>query len=73
STDNGATFLPQSAISPLIAQPAQPDPGVQACYAGDYDYDTTINGNAFITWTDGRRSVSGVHVQDVVFASVPLP
>jgi hypothetical protein len=73
STDNGATFLPQSAISPLIAQPAQPDPLVQACYAGDYDYDTTLNGNAFITWTDGRRSVSGVHVQDVVFAQVPLP
>jgi hypothetical protein len=73
STDNGVTFAAQVAISPLIPQPAQPDPGVQACYAGDYDYNTTLNGNAFITWTDGRRSVGGTHVQDVEFATVPLP
>ena len=73
STNNGASFLPQAVISPLIAQPAQPDPGVQACYAGDYDYSTALNGNAFITWTDGRRTVGGTHVQDVEFAKVPLP
>ena len=73
STDNGVTFAAQVSISPLIPQPAQPDPGVQACYAGDYDYNTTLNGNAFITWTDGRRSVGGTHVQDVEFATVPLP
>ena len=73
STDNGATFAPQTVISGLIPQPAQPDTGVQACYAGDYDYSTTLNGNAFITWTDGRRAVSGTHVQDVEFAKVPLP
>ncbi|MBZ5704282.1 MAG: hypothetical protein LAN63_02935 [Acidobacteriia bacterium] len=73
SADNGATFMSQFAISPLMSQPEQPDPGVQACYAGDYDYNTTLNGNAFITWTDGRRSVGGTHVQDVGFAAVPLP
>ena len=73
STDNGVTFLAPTAISGLIPQPAQPDPGVQACYAGDYDYNTTLNGNAFITWTDGRRSVGGTHVQDVEFATVPVP
>jgi hypothetical protein len=74
SITNGATWTPPFAISTtLIAQPAQDDPGVQSCYAGDYDYNTTLNGNAFVTWTDGRRSVGGVHVQDVDFAKVPLP
>ena len=73
STDNGATFLAQIAIGPVVPQPAQPDPGIQACYAGDYDYSTTLNGNAFITWTDGRRTVGTTHVQDVEFAAVPLP
>ena len=73
SADNGATFLPQKALSPLIPQAAQPDPGVQACYAGDYDYDTTNGGNAFITWTDGRRVVGGTSVQDVNFGKVKTP
>ena len=73
SPDNGVTFSNPRPITPLINQPAQPDPGVQACYAGDYDYDTTANGNAFITWTEGRRAVSGTHVQDVSFAAAPLP
>ena len=50
------------------------------CYAGDYDYNTALSaadssgkGTAYITWTDGRRSVGGVHVQDVDFAEVPEP
>jgi hypothetical protein len=46
---------------------------VVSCYAGDYDYDTTSNGNAFITWTDGRRTVGSTHVQDVDFATIPVP
>ena len=74
SKDNGSSFLPEIAISTgLIPQPAQNDGGVVGCYAGDYDYDTALNGNAFVTWTDGRRSVGGTHVQDVDFAKVPLP
>jgi hypothetical protein len=73
STDNGATFGTAIAISGVINQPAQPDPGVVSCYAGDYDYDTTLNGNAFITWTDGRRTVGTTHVQDVDFATIPVP
>jgi hypothetical protein len=73
SVDNGATFKPQTAVSSgLINQPEQDDPAVQACYAGDYDYSTALNGNAFITWTDGRRNVGGKQVQDVNFAKVPL-
>jgi hypothetical protein len=73
SSDNGATFHQEFAVSRITAQPAQPDPGIVSCYAGDYDYDTAMAGNAFITWTDGRRTVSGTHVQDVDFAKVPLP
>jgi len=73
STDNGVTFKNPILLSGLIPQPAQTDPGVVDCYAGDYDYDTTGSGNAFITWTDGRRAVGGTHIQDVMFAKVPTP
>jgi hypothetical protein len=81
STTNGTSWMSEFAISTkVIPQPAQPDPTVQQCYAGDYDYNTALNGTdssatgfAYVTWTDGRRSVGGVHVQDVDFAKVPLP
>jgi hypothetical protein len=73
STDNGTTFGGPKAVSGVIPQPTQNDGSVVSCYAGDYDYDTTLNGNAFITWTDGSRTVGGVHVQDVDFATVPIP
>jgi hypothetical protein len=72
SPDNGATWGPDFVVSSSISpQPAQLDNGVQGCYAGDYDYNTARGSNAFITWTDGRRSVNGVPVQDVNFAAVP--
>ena len=74
SKDNGKTWLAQIAVSTgLIDQPDQQDSGVQGCYAGDYDYDTANNGNAFITWTDGRVAVGGIHVQNVDAAVLPLP
>jgi len=74
SKTNGTSWLAAITISTgVIPQPAQEDPGVQSCYAGDYDYNTALNGNAFVTWTDGRRAVAGTHVQDVDFAKVPLP
>ena len=74
SKDNGTTWLPEFAVSTgIIAEPDQQDPGVQSCYAGDYDYDTANNGNAFVTWTDGSKAVGGVQVQNVDFAKVPLP
>jgi hypothetical protein len=73
SKNNGASFLAPITISTgLIPQPAQDDPTVQSCYAGDYDYDTALKGNAYVTWTDGSQSVGGVHVQDVDFAKVPI-
>ena len=74
SKDNGLTWAAAITISSgLIKQPDQQDPGVQSCYAGDYDYDTALNGNAYVTWTDGRVAVTGTQVQNVDFAKVPLP
>ena len=57
----------------LITQPSQDDPGVVSCYAGDYDYNTAFQGNAYVTWTDGRHKIGGVPVQSVDFAEVPEP
>ncbi len=74
SSDNGATFGSNIEISDvIIPQPAQNDPYIQSCYAGDYDYSTAINNKAYVTWTDGRVSVGGVNVQDVEGAAVPEP
>ncbi|HWY53065.1 MAG TPA: hypothetical protein VNZ03_01295 [Terriglobales bacterium] len=81
SKTNGTSWLADITISThIIPQPAQDDPTVVSCYAGDYDYNTALSaadssgtGTAYVTWTDGRRSVGGVHVQDVDFAKVPEP
>ncbi len=67
-TWQASDYVVTSSLSP---QPAQLDGTVQSCYAGDYDYNTAQGSNAYITWTDGRRSVNGVAVQDVNFATVP--
>jgi hypothetical protein len=81
SKDNGTTWQTPITISThVIPQPAQDDPSVVGCYAGDYDYNMALNaadssgtGTAYVTWTDGRRKISGVHMQDVDFAKVPQP
>jgi hypothetical protein len=82
SSTNGASWLADITISTkVITQPAQDDPGVVSCYAGDYDYNTALNaadagngtGSAYITWTDGRVKIGGVPVQNVDFATTPEP
>jgi len=74
SNDNGNTWGANIAISDVVInQPAQPDPEIVSCYAGDYDYSTALNNNAFVTWTDGRVAVGGVQIQNVEFAAVPEP
>ncbi len=74
SADNGVTWTANFQISDqLIPEPAQDDPGVVNCYAGDYDYATAIGTNAYVTWTDGRVAVGGVQVQNVEYATVPEP
>jgi hypothetical protein len=74
SADNGNTWGSNIEISDIIIpQPGQDDQQLPDCYDGDYDYATALNGNAFVTWTDGRVAVQGVNVQNVEFASQPEP
>jgi hypothetical protein len=73
SLDNGATWQPDDmvgrALSPL---PAQPDPGVQPTYEGDYDYHSAFGATAIGAWTDGRVIINNTSQQDV-FANLVTP
>ena len=65
STDNGATWLPDEALSDVVTPlPGQPDSSVQSTYAGDYDYGTAIATKHLTSWTDGRVTISGQSQQD---------
>jgi hypothetical protein len=65
STDNGATWLSDMAFSDVVTPlPLQPDPGIQAVYAGDYDYATSSPNQHLHAWVDGRVTVSGISQQD---------
>ena len=60
SNDNGATWLPDDAFSDVVTPlPAQPDPGIQATYAGDYDYGSAVATRHVTSWTDGRVAING--------------
>jgi virginiamycin B lyase len=73
STNNGATWGPDEPLSTvMIPQPTQPDPKIQSCYAGDYNYTTANSNTGFDTWTDGRVSIEGKSVQKVFFHSIAL-
>ena len=65
STDNGVSWLSDQpfsdAVSPL---PAQPDPRIQATYAGDYDYGTSSLTQHLRAWVDGRVAIGGSSQQD---------
>ena len=72
SSDNGQSWGADQPVSDVISpQPEQPDPTVQSCYVGDYNYHSAISSNSWVTWTDGRVQVSGHNQQDVFFAAVP--
>ena len=65
STDNGATWLSDQAFSDVVTPlPLQPDPGIQAVYAGDYDYASSSSNQHLHAWVDGRVSISGSSQQD---------
>ena len=65
STDNGATWLSDQTFSDVVSPlPAQPDPGIQATYAGDYDYATASSNQHLHAWVDGRMSIGGSSQQD---------
>jgi len=65
STDNGVTWLADDMFSDVVSPlPAQPDPGIQATYAGDYDYGSAILSKHVTSWTDGRVTISSQSQQD---------
>jgi hypothetical protein len=65
SNDNGASWLPDDMFSDVVTPlPAQPDPGIQPTYAGDYDYGSAIGAKHVTSWTDGRVTISGQSQQD---------
>ena len=65
SNDNGATWLPDDAFSDVVTPlPAQPDPGIQATYAGDYDYGSATVAKHVTSWADGRVAIGGQSQQD---------
>jgi len=65
STDNGATWLSDQTFSDVVSPlPAQPDPGIQATYAGDYDYASSSPNQHLHAWVDGRVAILGSSQQD---------
>lgn len=54
----------------MIPQPAQPDPSVVACYAGDYNLDFGLGGTVLDAWTDGRVANNATQQQDVFLDSI---
>ena len=72
STDNGATWSPDSALSDVPSPlPAQPDFTVQGTYAGDYDYGSATATQHVTSWVDGRVTLSGSSQQDAFFDREP--
>ncbi len=70
SDDNGLSWLPDETLSDVISPlPAQPDSGIVATYAGDYDYGTAVLTSHVNSWTDGRVIISGSSQQNA-FADV---
>jgi hypothetical protein len=65
STDNGVSWLSDQTFSDVVSPlPAQPDPGIQATYAGDYDYASFSANQHLHAWVDGRMSIGGSSQQD---------
>src|SRR6267154_168668 len=65
STDNGVSWLPDQTLSDVVSPlPAQPDPGIQATYVGDYDYGTSSPNQHLRAWVDGRLAIAGSSQQD---------
>ena len=73
SSDNGTTWLPDDAFSDVVTPlPAQPDPGIQATYAGDYDYGSAVATKHVTSWTDGRVAINAASQQDAFTDREPI-
>src|SRR5881275_3022168 len=73
STDNGVSWLSDQTFSDLVSPlPAQPDPGIQATYAGDYDYASSSPNQHLHSWVDGRVTISGSSQQDAFHDRQPV-
>ena len=72
STDNGVTWLADDTFSDVASPlPLQPDPGIQALYAGDYDYSSSIPTEHLHSWVDGRNVINSASQQDAFFDREP--
>ena len=57
SDDNGVSWQPDMQFSDVVSPlPAQPDPGIQATYAGDYDYGSAGGPSSTGDFMGGRPS-----------------
>ena len=65
SVDNGVTWLADEPFSDVVTPlPGQPDPGIIAEYAGDYDYGSSVLSKHVSAWADGRVPINGQSQQD---------
>ena len=72
STDNGVSWLPDMPLSDIVTPlPDQPDPGIVATYASDYDYGSSALDQHLHAWLDGRVTISGISQQDAFFDREP--
>jgi hypothetical protein len=72
STDNGVTWLADRAFSNVVTPlPGQPDPGIIAEYAGDYDYASALATDHISAWADGRVPINGHSQQNAFFDKEP--
>ena len=68
SSDNGATWLPDMPFSDVVSPlPDQPDPGIVATYASDYDYGSSVLNLHLHAWLGGRMPINGISQQDAFF------
>ncbi len=73
SIDNGATWLADETFSDVVSPlPAQPDPGIQATYVGDYDYGSAVVTKHATSWTDGRNAINAASQQDAYTDREPV-
>ncbi len=73
STDNGATWGADEPFSDVVTPlPGQPDPGIVAEYAGDYDYSFASPSDHIHTWTDGRVPINNASQQDAFTDREPI-